>query len=938
MEAVTYSPGHTKIHACNDRDICLMTEEFGDEENASYKTINGEENLDPNVLLIKTEPPGVMKKKFKDRRSLMKRQGSSRRRRRSSARFLKIAVNDDDDEGSDGEGVNYDATSTTNLGEVYRNAIRMNAENRINATNSWNLNLIDHLDRFVAPELRYGSGGENGKRHLKTMKGRTKSTNDNVMESTMDSTLVSGVNFTKASCTLDASVKIYSYRVDDVHLTSYKVLANLNRTDNNSKSDGKRKNAGNSSYDNGDHSIDDDGEESSSQAIKSRANTNVVDTLELNTTNINIHKLDAAFDIDPLFHKMSKTFDEGGAKGLLLANLGVGCSGCNIVFDSTLDDEDVTTTFSTIDEKADGFNKDEVQQNVEGSSIAAKATTSSHLAVDVTSLTGKLESLLSNVTGNYSTIENMPLVPQLASLRNKYAELGNNGFVEEPGISSKRYASSLKDEAEADKSIHLEAIERSRVSQADLGRSRNYRGSLGTYSSHEDGNYVESGFDYGGDDDDVFGDLHGDHRYSSSSFAPARVSFSSFGNIDSGSSLKDNNAPATTEPRQLSRQAYSQASVLLDAIASGDISTLQHNHYEYFNSHALKNLSSGNLWAGAEHWKKIPSIRRRKDGSGVNHSVHSSDEPLKTSKKKKGRKGKKNSNSTCITPVLVSLSKPIDNLEELLEKPKRKRGKNAADPLELTKAMRTKYSNSDNLLPMDAGLGAKEFITLFSRPNVNLMDLINPKNDVPDMVNVGKSAKVVGFYGVDTWEIDDASGNGLDFGGNGDDYDESDALNEFIVPALEDVRRVDKINIGFATVARKIDVKRLKRDLWTELEETFSSRKQYAKEENQENGGKEDSDLRSIISAVTDRDVRLSVSYDNCTENKVDCDESDRTVDTANDVTPLSFQDTVRDMQTNQSQSDVTVPFYFICMLHLCNEKGLALESSGLDDFKIRSS
>ena len=35
------------------------------------------------------------------------------------------------------------------------------------------------------------------------------------------------VIFTKASCTLDASVKsFYSYRVDDVHLTSYKVLAN----------------------------------------------------------------------------------------------------------------------------------------------------------------------------------------------------------------------------------------------------------------------------------------------------------------------------------------------------------------------------------------------------------------------------------------------------------------------------------------------------------------------------------------------------------------------------------------------------------------------------------------------------------------------------------------------------------------------------------------
>lgn len=45
------------------------------------------------------------------------------------------------------------------------------------------------------------------------------------------------MNFTKASCTLDASVKIYSYRVDDVHLSSYRVLANLNRTDSKKGND-----------------------------------------------------------------------------------------------------------------------------------------------------------------------------------------------------------------------------------------------------------------------------------------------------------------------------------------------------------------------------------------------------------------------------------------------------------------------------------------------------------------------------------------------------------------------------------------------------------------------------------------------------------------------------------------------------------------------------
>lgn len=34
-----------------------------------------------------------------------------------------------------------------------------------------------------------------------------------------------------ASCTLDASVKIYSYRVDSVHSEAYKVLGGIAKTD-----------------------------------------------------------------------------------------------------------------------------------------------------------------------------------------------------------------------------------------------------------------------------------------------------------------------------------------------------------------------------------------------------------------------------------------------------------------------------------------------------------------------------------------------------------------------------------------------------------------------------------------------------------------------------------------------------------------------------------
>lgn len=40
-----------------------------------------------------------------------------------------------------------------------------------------------------------------------------------------------------------------------------------------------------------------------------------------------------AFAVDPLYHQTSEQFDEGGAKGLLLNNLGV-YGACQVLFDS----------------------------------------------------------------------------------------------------------------------------------------------------------------------------------------------------------------------------------------------------------------------------------------------------------------------------------------------------------------------------------------------------------------------------------------------------------------------------------------------------------------------------------------------------------------------------------------------------------------------------
>ena len=102
---------------------------------------------------------------------------------------------------------------------------------------------------------------------------------------------------------------------------------------------------------------------------------------------------------------MSKTFDEGGAKGLLLVNLGVGANGCNIVFDS----KEEAASIAQDEDKED---ENTIPGHEEG-------------MIDISSLNRKLESMLGG-----ASIESIPLVPQLRSLREEYALLDSEGFVD----------------------------------------------------------------------------------------------------------------------------------------------------------------------------------------------------------------------------------------------------------------------------------------------------------------------------------------------------------------------------------------------------------------------------------------------------------------------------------------------------------------------------
>lgn len=441
----------------------------------------------------------------------------------------------------------------------------------------------------------------------------------------------------------------------------------------------------------------------------------------------------------------------------------------------------------------------------------------------------------------------------------------------------------------------MEAIERSRASQADLG-GHSHLNDGDDDSSNEGGGYAPDDFGGGLDDDDDDDDANfvgsrvaesfihdGDHRFSSDSF---QTTFEA-------------------------SQPVSQATLLLDAIASGDISGSQSN-YEYFNSAALETIQgNNNMWAGSAHWKRMQRRKTQTTSPAASTPAGKG--------KKKGRTGTKSKASV----AFVDVSNPPDNLTDLFRKPPK--GKRGVDPLQLSKSLKSKYSKSENLLPVDMGIAISALTSLFLRPNASfaaetgMAAATASASASSDKISKGR----VGFSNVDEtmgWngdsyddgDGDDDDGPGYCFGGS----DEAGNNEEdFVVRELSGIRKVEKVQVGYATVAKKVDVKRLKSDLWSSLEERFSLK-------GQEQG---------IDSATATKANNTTIEASEEQGKEASC------LDPKPAAVVVSFQSTVREMQVTQCQQDVTLPFYFICVLHLANERGLELDSMGLEDFVIRA-
>ena len=172
---------------------------------------------------------------------------------------------------------------------------------------------------------------------------------------------------------------------------------------------------------------------------------------------------------------------------------------------------------------------------------------------------------------------------------------------------------------------------------------------------------------------------------------------------------------------------------------------------------------------------------------------------------------------------------------------------------------------------------------------------------------------LIGFHSEDMLAYDNGDddfhdndyddGPGFEFAEQNANFTESD---DYVVNDLAGVRKVDKVFVEHATVAKKVDVRKLKKDLWAEVD-------QHTKniEENSE------------MTTASDKEATIS------TEKEAEVDEVA--------TQKISFQNTVGKLDPEQSQNGVTISFYFICMLHLANEKCLKLENcdNQLTDFLI---
>ncbi|KAH7376103.1 condensin complex component cnd2 [Plectosphaerella cucumerina] len=745
-------------------------------------------------------------------------------------------------EGDDDDDIYVGGSAVTPMKRVpilanFEEWMKMATDNKINAANSWNFALIDYFHDMSL--LKEGDG----------------------------------VNFQKASCTLDGCVKIYTSRVDSVATETGKLLSGL--ADSNSKK--KDRDGEEGEGDESDEEVDADGNVRKKSKRKTQRSSEA--TLAPSFASLQLKKFELEFAVDPLFKKASADFDEGGAKGLLLNHLMIDSQG-RIVFDSSDDVDDIQTSKTR---KKDDAEADEDEYTTDMTRELSRVDEEDEDAEEAENDTANdvpidLGALGARFFPDLSILDELDICPSL-----KTFELGNpSGSMDIP---------------------FLKAPEDWR----DQDKDKSGDPSRGDHS----GMFIDGDNVAGFDDDDDLGlgafDMDADVAFGEGGEAWAREAA-----LEPQMRVFDAGAGGDDEGDMLEQDTGDYV-VSMKHAPSAD--KMHEDILGYFDQALQKN------WTSAEHWR----IRKIKDSSKPAG-------PAKTRKEKE--------------PFEIDFNAPMD--PALADALYTQASSNSAISMP-KKDWKTK---SRNLLPDDRHFTSKSLLSLFLKPKARLssrrvrsaLGSTGADKEVregemdeafwasqkdPMLQNPGDdTAMPQGDYDANFFQ-DDA----LPFAGGMDDDDDlefADARDHFS-PGPEGVdlgmtegvgmtailngetmagtmgafgtqlvtstRRVRPDYVQYARVAKKVDVRRLKEELWKGMA--------FEKLDSDANAS------RLLTPPPTDA-------------------EEDQQVKAEEDKT-LKFTEVMNDLQRvypKPMMEDISTSYCFICLLHLANEKGLVIEKT----------
>ncbi|MCO5573432.1 hypothetical protein L7F22_027203 [Adiantum nelumboides] len=692
------------------------------------------------------------------------------------------------------------------------------------------------------------------------------------------------INFQKASCTLDGCVKVWTSRVDSVVVETGKLLSGL-------QDDGKEANTRGGRGRNADDEEGEGEEDVDGSGQKKKKARSKEPTLVKSFNQLAVKKLDLEFTVDPLFKKTSADFDEGGAGGLLMNHLGVD-SKARVVFDASdvpgQDDvEEGETPVVVEDEDV----QSEFDQEDEGDMTETEQTSKSDRNgdfIDLTKIRSKLFGQNDFAIGQEDALgtllTEMTVCPTFASFR--FAPDDNTPF------------SALMADNENGSTTNAPTFGFDTMAQSNTWEDE----------PMNDGAVFDDGMD------DAFGEIGGGamNGLYAGSAEPFDYQEATFDDGEEGGNFFT--GEGSVQPR--GPPDFSSLQGILnnssDQLFEGD------DFFGYFDQKMSKN------WAGPEHWKMRNVIASTTGGANAANGGA----PEKSARKQK-------------EPFVIDFTSSDGAVtsKELFETGRGQAG---------TLLPASRDSDDLYLLPEDRHFSSKQLLRLFIKPRA----MLNPRRH-GQMLD--ERAAMRTDAEADYWIQAAAQNGGLEGqGGAGLGFDDGDDAGMPEVPfdtqffhedddggfdpmgeatenalalepedeeelATQALKRIRPEFVNYAKKAKRVDVRKLKDNIWRELAIFAGEDEEEDPETSAEQSG----------SGMGDESGRHS------TPKPGDTMDLDKSALVKRDPTdPRSFDAVLsglRKLYPKDRMDEISTSFCFICLLHLANEEGLRIQTGSND-------